>query len=156
MRPHRGSSDSDVSSPTGQSARSTSNQEAVERFFAAWGGSFDSVIASFDELLADDVRWEQSALPTTNSKAEAVGLMQGFRAQLGLGTIDVDMLNIAAAGDVVLTERVDHLRTDDGTLIASFPVMGVLEFNDNGRVQSWREIFDPRAALEMLAAGAPA
>ena len=44
------------------------NQERVEAFFAAWSESFDSVIASFDALLADDARWEQSALPTTSSR----------------------------------------------------------------------------------------
>jgi limonene-1,2-epoxide hydrolase len=135
---------------------SAANQDKAEKFFGAWSGSFDSLLASFDELLADDACWEQSALPTTNSKAEALGLMQGFRAQLGVETIDVDMLNIAAAGDVVLTERVDHLRRGDGELIASFGVMGILEFDDTGHVRAWREFFDPRAALELLAAATPA
>lgn len=129
----------------------TANRERVEAFFGSWSHGFDAVIASFDELLADDARWEQSALPTTTTKAEAISLMHGFRAQLGLAAIDVDLLHIAAADGVVLTDRIDHLRADDGSLIASFPVMGSLEFDERGRVRTWREIFDPRAALELLA-----
>jgi limonene-1,2-epoxide hydrolase len=130
----------------------TAHIHDVERFFGAWSESFDSLIAAFDELLADDARWEQSALPTTTTKAEAIGLLHGFRAQLGLTTIAVEMLHIADNDGVVLTERIDHLRADDGSLIASFPVMGSLEFDERGRVSTWREIFDPRAALELLAA----
>jgi limonene-1,2-epoxide hydrolase len=130
----------------------TAHRERVEAFFDSWSDGFDAVIASLDELLADDARWEQSALPTTTTKAEAIGLMHGFRAQLGLASIDVDMVNIADSDGVVITERVDHLRADDGSLIASFPVMGSLEFDERGRVSTWREIFDPRAALELLAA----
>jgi limonene-1,2-epoxide hydrolase len=124
----------------------------VERFFAAWGRNFDAVIAAFDEHLADDARWEQSALPTTTSKAGAIELMQGFRSVLGLETIDVEMRHIAQSGSTVLTERVDHLRREDGTLIASFPVMGALELDADGKIAAWREIFDPRAALELLSA----
>jgi limonene-1,2-epoxide hydrolase len=134
---------------------SAQNRASVERFFAAWSDGFDAVLASFDEHLADDARWEQSALPTTNSKAEAKGLLQSFHDQLGLAAIDVDMIHVGSAGDdVVLTERVDHLREADGTLIASFPVMGVLELDADAKIKAWREFFDPRAALAML--GAPA
>jgi limonene-1,2-epoxide hydrolase len=123
----------------------------VERFFGAWSHGFDAVVGSFDELLADDARWEQSALPTTNTRAEAIALLESFRHALGLGSIDVELVHVAASDGVVLTDRVDHLRTDDGRLIASFPVMGALEFNEHGKVRAWREIFDPRAALELLA-----
>jgi limonene-1,2-epoxide hydrolase len=125
--------------------------DSAVRFFEAWSHSFDAVIAAFDEHLADDARWEQSGLPTTTSKGEAIGLMHGFRAQLGLATIDVDLVHVVAGERVVITERVDHVRADDGSLIASFPVMGTLEFDDAGKVRAWREIFDPRPALELLA-----
>ncbi len=129
-----------------------SNVERTREFFATWDESFDATLAAFAGLLAEDARWEQSALPTTTSRDEALNLMRGFQAQLGLDTIGVDLLHIAEAGDVVLTERVDHLRNADGEVIASFPVCGVLEFNADGQVSAWRETFDPRAALELLSA----
>jgi limonene-1,2-epoxide hydrolase len=130
----------------------SANVDRITAFFAAWDGGFDAAIAAFDEHLADDARWEQSALPTTTSKAEAIGLMQGFRAQLGLEAIGVDLLHIAESDGVILTERVDHLKDAAGEIIVSFPVMGILELNADGRIQAWREFFDPRAALELLAA----
>jgi limonene-1,2-epoxide hydrolase len=127
----------------------------IERFFAAWGESFDALLAAFREHLAEDARWEQSALPTTTSRDEAIGLLEAFRAQLGLATIDVDLMHLAVDGDVVLTERVDQLRDDVGGLIASFPVMGVLELDEAGRIRAWREFFDPREALELMARATP-
>ena len=130
---------------------SAANRASVEEFFAAWRVSFDALLDSFDRHLADDARWEQSALPTTRTKAEALELLKAFRDQIELGAIDVDLANVAVDGSVVLTERVDHLRRDDGSLIASFPVMGTLEFDGDGKIAVWREVFDPRAALELLA-----
>jgi limonene-1,2-epoxide hydrolase len=131
---------------------SADHRETTERFFAAWSESTEALLDAFDRTLADDARWEQSALPTTTTKAEAIALLRGFREQLGLATIDVELVHVAAADGVVLTERIDHLRRDDGSLIASFPVMGALEFDAAGRIGAWREVFDPRAALELLAA----
>ena len=128
------------------------NRARVEQFFSAWGESFEALLDSFDRHLADDARWEQSALPTTNTKAEALELLAAFREQIELSTIDVEIEHMVADEGVVLTQRVDHLRRDDGSLIASFPVMGALEFNGAGKIAVWREIFDPRAALELLAA----
>jgi limonene-1,2-epoxide hydrolase len=130
----------------------SANVDRITAFFAAWDQGFDAAIAAFEEHLADDARWEQSALPTTTSKAEAIGLMQGFRAQLGMEAIGVDLLHIAENDGVVLTERVDHLKDAAGEIIVSFPVMGILELDSDGRIKAWREFFDPRAALELLAA----
>jgi limonene-1,2-epoxide hydrolase len=130
---------------------SSANRDAVEQFFGAWSASFDALLDSFDRHLADDARWEQTGLPTTSTKAEALELLKAFRQQLELATIDVELVHVADDEGVVLTERVDHLRRDDGSLIASFPVMGALEFDGAGRIAAWREIFDPRAALELLA-----
>jgi limonene-1,2-epoxide hydrolase len=130
---------------------SAAHRTTTERFFQAWNVSFEALLEAFGEHLADDARWEQSAMPTTTSKDEALGLLRGFREQLGLATIDVELLHVASADDVVITERVDHLYADDGSLIASFPVMGRLEFDATGRICAWREIFDPREALELLA-----
>jgi limonene-1,2-epoxide hydrolase len=133
----------------------SANVDRITAFFAAWDHGFDATIAAFEEHFADDARWEQSALPTTTSKSEAIGLMHGFRAQLGLEAIGVDLLHVAENDGVILTERVDHLKNAAGEVIVSFPVMGILELNADGRIQAWREFFDPRAALELLAA-APA
>jgi limonene-1,2-epoxide hydrolase len=50
-----------------------------------------------------------------------------------------EVLNIAAAGDVVLAERVD--RTKAGGHSVDLPVTGVFEVRD-GKIVAWRDYFD--------------
>ena len=55
--------------------------------------------------------------------------------------------HLAAAGDVVLTERIDHIGSGD----ASFPVpvMGVFEVRD-GKIARWRDYFDTGLLGKMM------
>jgi limonene-1,2-epoxide hydrolase len=50
-----------------------------------------------------------------------------------------EIRHIAASGDVVLTERVDHFLVG-GTRV-SVPCMGVFELRD-GRIAAWRDYWD--------------
>ena len=55
-------------------------------------------------------------------------------------TLRVD--NIAAAGDVVLTERTENFKHRAGTKPDfELPVMGVFEFRD-GKITAWRDYFE--------------
>ena len=92
--------------------------------------------------------WEQTGIPTTTGPDEAAQLMLGMEA-MGFKAIEVDYRNVVAAGDVVCTERVDHIVGLDGERKGSFPVVGVTEFRD-GKISSWREYFDS-ANLAQLA-----
>jgi limonene-1,2-epoxide hydrolase len=60
---------------------------------------------------------------------------------MGLHTIQVDVVRIAVAGDIVFAERVDRLRRRDGTEIAAAAVTGVFEFSGD-TIAYWREYFD--------------
>ncbi|WP_245515294.1 limonene-1,2-epoxide hydrolase family protein [Rhizobium deserti] len=51
------------------------------------------------------------------------------------------MTQIAVSGNVVLNERVDVFRHQDGDTI-TLPVMGTLTI-DNGVITFWRDYFDP-------------
>ena len=51
---------------------------------------------------------------------------------------DWEIKNIAASGDVVLTERVDKFI---GAKSISLQVMGVFEIKD-GKIAAWRDYFD--------------
>jgi len=51
-----------------------------------------------------------------------------------------EILNLASCGNVVLTERVDHL-TIQGKPVA-LPVMGAFEVGADGRIEAWRDYFD--------------
>ena len=51
-----------------------------------------------------------------------------------------EIRNLAASGNVVLTERVDHL-TIQGKPV-SLPVMGTFEVGEDGKIHAWRDYFD--------------
>ena len=60
-----------------------------------------------------------------------------------------DLRKVVCAGDAVVTERVDGW-THKGER-RSLPVMGILEFDADGRLASWREYFDVKAFQEASA-----
>jgi limonene-1,2-epoxide hydrolase len=66
---------------------------------------------------------------------------------------DMEILNLAVAGNVVMTERVDHLGLGPETMHAR--VMGVFEITD-GKIAAWRDYFhlsaEEAAAMEALMA----
>ncbi len=53
----------------------------------------------------------------------------------------MDLLSIAAAGDAVLTERIDYLKGADGKTLLTIPLMGIMKIR-NGKVYEWRDYFD--------------
>jgi limonene-1,2-epoxide hydrolase len=119
----------------------TERENQIVAFFARWGESFDAVCASFQELLAEDCIWDQRPIPRLTGPRQAVRFLKVCRNTLGLDTIDVEILHIATQGDVVHVERIDRLRRADGSVIASAPVAGVLQFSGD-RVVHWREYYD--------------
>ena len=66
---------------------------------------------------------------------------------------DINVMNIASTGDVVLTERLDKMLRTDGSLILDFRVMGALEVR-NGKIARSTDYLDTLGtakALESLA-----
>lgn len=66
-----------------------------------------------------------------------------FARQFGMGgrlKSNWKTIAIAAAGDVVLTERIDEFTTEDGGCI-SIPLMGSFRVRD-GLIAEWRDYFD--------------
>jgi limonene-1,2-epoxide hydrolase len=124
-----------------------SNEDVLRSVLQAWvegiGASQEAIRAHFSE----DCRWEQAGLPTTTGPEEAAQMM-GTMQQMGFNSLDVEFRNVAVAGDVVFTERVDWLVRSDGSRVGPWPVVGVTEFRD-GKISAWREYFDSRN-LEML------
>ena len=72
----------------------------------------------------------------------------GTMEEMGFSSMTVEFRNVAAAGDVVFTERIDWMVRPDGALVGPFPVVGVTEFRE-GKISAWREYFDSRN-LEVL------
>jgi limonene-1,2-epoxide hydrolase len=111
-------------------------------FFASWGASFDSMCEGFGIELDPECDWDQRPMWRTHSRDSALSFLRLARRTLSLDTIDVDLLSVAVVGEVVHTQRIDHLRRRDGSLIVSAPVAGVLTYRGD-RVVHWKEYFDP-------------
>jgi len=110
-------------------------------FFTRWGDSYSELCDSFTDIMTEDCPWVQEPLATTKGPVEAIKFMDKSRRFLRLDTIEVEVLSIATNGDIVFSERIDHLYTASGKSIASVPVTGVMQFQGE-RLNHWREYFD--------------
>ena len=123
-------------SPNGTSRRDTSaTTHAVLRFLdLLQAGDVDTA----SDLLAPDVRYTNVSLPTIRGR-EAVHRVLRTALDLPGAGFEADVHSIAAAGNTVLTERVDVLRC--GPVRIRFWVCGRFDVVD-GRVVLWRDYFD--------------
>jgi len=125
--------------------------EVVEAFLGSVNTSHADSLAAIEKFCTDDCIWKNTGLPTMNGKAAMLGFLDKFRELSGLGLMEIETYAISADGDTVLTERLDHLKTDDGTLILSLPIMGRFDVR-GGQISLWSDYFDPTPFQPMLAA----
>ncbi len=108
-------------------------QSVVEDFVAAWNRmDFEAIIAAFAE---DIVYHNMPMQPVRGSTAVRTYLRSAWRFE----SVDWQIVNIAANGNTVLTERVDNFVINGRDI--SLPIMGVFEIADDKIVQ-WRDYFD--------------
>ncbi|KAA1424241.1 limonene-1,2-epoxide hydrolase family protein [Nocardioides antri] len=104
----------------------------VTAFFAALE---DRAVKQALALADDRIVWRNTSLPTVRGKLVGRILRGLDRDWMSIGA---DFHHVAAAGDVVLTERTDHLRI--GSLEIEFWVCGTFEVRD-GRIVLWHDHF---------------
>lgn len=96
----------------------------------------------FPEVVAEDAVFHMVPIEPVRGLP---ALVEECRKLDGLGKVRIDIVNIASAGDVVFTERVDALERAEQT--GELPVTGVFEVRD-GKIVAWRDYFDMRQALD--------
>ncbi|SEM18750.1 limonene-1,2-epoxide hydrolase family protein [Streptacidiphilus jiangxiensis] len=113
--------------------------ELVRRFCAAWAENAGA--AELAEFFTDDAVYHNIPLePTTGRDAIANTISSFIRpGPPGIERIEFHVINIAASGPVVMTERVDVFRLADRSF--ELPVMGTFEVTD-GKINAWRDYFD--------------
>lgn len=111
----------------------TTNARIVERFLFALS---DQDFATADDLLADDVAYQNVGLPTIHGRARVVKLLSGMEGRMAF---EVKFHRNVAEGTTVLNERTDALVL--GPLRMQFWVCGVFEIRD-GKITLWRDYFD--------------
>ncbi len=93
----------------------------------------DEVLAYFTE----DAVYHNMPMPPVRGKAAIRSVLEMFLKPSQ--SVEFVMLNIAAAGDIVLTERVDKFAM--GGRSVELPVAGVFEVK-GGKIAAWRDYFD--------------
>jgi len=109
-------------------------QEIVEAFCAAFT---DLDIDVLLEFLDEGCVYHNIPMDPVVGHDAIRQLIGGFTA--GVESVRFEMLHAASAGNVVLTERVDHFVSPERTI--SLPVMGTFEVTD-GKITAWRDYFD--------------
>jgi limonene-1,2-epoxide hydrolase len=111
--------------------------DIARTFFAHWSANrIDDALA----MLSEDVLYDNVPFPDIVGREN----VRKFHADFGLGTaftVDWKVTAIAAAGNVVLNERVDIFTHQSGEKI-TLPVMGTVTV-ENGAITVWRDYFDP-------------
>ncbi len=114
--------------------------DIVKTFLAMWetpGG----IEKSLRDYFTPETRYENVGLSVTTGVDQAMAVFAGFSASLGMATMWVENLHVAAAGDTVLTERIDHVRDSSGKTLMSIRVMGAFDVKE-GKIMAWRDYFD--------------
>ena len=117
--------------------------ELVTAFCDAWEAVDIDVLM---EYFADDAVYHNIPIAPVEGKDAIRATIEGFVG--GIDRIEFEILNIAANGDNVLTERVDTFYGEAVTI--SLPVMGTFEVRD-GKIQAWRDYFDLNQFMSQMA-----
>jgi len=113
--------------------------EVVRRFCAAWSDNIAT--AELAAFFTDDAVYHNIPLaPITGRAAIANNIASFIRPGApGIESIQFRVINIAANGPVVMTERVDVFKLPDKSF--ELPVMGIFEVRE-GKISAWRDYFD--------------
>lgn len=112
----------------------TDNVSVIREFCAAWSRlDTETMMAYFAD---DPVYHNMPGPPATGTEAVRATIDRFLKTW---EKTDWELLNIAAAGDVVFAERID--RTDSNGKHIDLPCVGVFEMRD-GKIKAWRDYFD--------------
>jgi limonene-1,2-epoxide hydrolase len=113
--------------------------EVVRRFCAGWSDNIGTVeLAAF---FSDDAVYHNIPQAPVTGRDAIANMIDSFirPGPPGIESIEFRVINIAANGPVVMTERVDVFRLPDKSF--ELPVMGTFEVSD-GKIKAWRDYFD--------------
>ncbi|WP_200952310.1 limonene-1,2-epoxide hydrolase [Caulobacter sp. Root655] len=96
-------------------------------------------------------RWINEGVSVTTGAEEAIAMIDELETSMGISTVHIDMLAIAADGPRILTERLDRFERADGSEIGRVMIMGIYEI-EGDKIVEWRDYFDVNA-IQKFAAG---
>lgn len=122
---------------------SAANEQLIRDFIAAWPRLNTDEIVGF--FAPDGIYHNMPMQPVQGTEALRA-FIAGFLA--GWTWTQWEVLNLMSAGDVVIAERVDHIKVGDKPI--DLPVVGVFEIA-GGRIKAWRDYFDLATYMKALA-----
>jgi|GEM_PF-1685307 limonene-1,2-epoxide hydrolase len=94
--------------------------------------------------------WNNVGIASTTGMDDAIAFIEELETSMGIATVHIEMLAIAADGDRVLTERLDIFERADGSEIGRVTLMGIFEI-EGDRIAAWRDYAHPNS-MTMTAA----
>jgi len=115
----------------------------VSEFCAAFGNG--KTPAELVDYFTDDAVYHNIPVDPAVGHDAILALLNMFMG--AIDRVEFQVLNVAAVGDTVLTERVDVFYLPNGTI--ELPVMGTFEVKD-GKIAAWRDYFDLNQYMTQL------
>jgi limonene-1,2-epoxide hydrolase len=99
-------------------------------------------------LVADSAVYQNVGMPAF---AGVDAIVENMAAQFAMfpEAYAFEIVNIAADGQVVLTERIDYIQTPAGA-VAGVPVMGTFVIDDGGKITRWTDYLDLTLIVKLL------
>jgi limonene-1,2-epoxide hydrolase len=113
--------------------------ELVRRFCAAWTDNMGA--AELAAFFTEDAVYHNIPQEPVNGREDIANTITSVLrpGPPGIESIDFRVINIAANGPVVMTERVDVFKLGDKSF--ELPVMGTFEVSGD-KINAWRDYFD--------------
>ncbi len=112
------------------------HQKTVKEFCQAWESlDIDGVLA----LMSEDAIYHNMPMAPLVGQVQIRAFLTAFLGAASACRFEI--LTVVADEQRVVTERLDSFTLGDNTL-AELPVLGIFEFNAEGKINSWREYFD--------------
>jgi limonene-1,2-epoxide hydrolase len=110
-------------------------EDVVRRFCKAVERREVTELAAF---FTDDAVYHNIPLAPVTGRAEIEATLAQFVTPAASAAFEIT--GLAAAGSLVLTERVDRFEIDGNHV--TIPVMGAFEITSDGKIRAWRDYFD--------------
>jgi limonene-1,2-epoxide hydrolase len=123
------------------------HEATVRAFFGAWVERDPDKLTSF---FAADGTWSEANRDAAKGPDE---IRPVFELQTSFGSdFSFEFKRLEVVDDSVFTERVDRFVINDTPM--AVPVAGIFDFDDEGRIKSWRDYYDwSLLEAQLLAAG---
>lgn len=115
--------------------------ETVTAFFSGWTGGPGALQELIAKYFTPETVWETIGSETTYGIDQAIDLCNRLENDAPPFKFVLDWSAIAADGDMVLSERIDHYYNLDGSKRTMIKCMAICQVRD-GKIVMWRDYFN--------------